>query len=108
MHPPRGSMECRDRCAGVENSAAGIVDDVAQEAKRATQRAVLIVDGAIHMVAIGACDQRGGFLEVTLVPGNNFKFRVDFGREGLQIVEIQIKEFPPMAAKIMPPHDWLQ
>src|SRR5262245_48780457 len=56
-------IETGKRGRPIERSAAGVLDDVVEEAARTRFRAVLVVDPAIDVGVIGESDQlRGGIL----------------------------------------------
>jgi hypothetical protein len=67
--------------AGIEGAAAGEADDVIEEAERAGEGAVLIVDFGVDVAAIGGGDNGGGGLVLIFGPGAKFEFGGE-GRRG--------------------------
>ena len=84
----------------VEDSAAGKADDVVEEAERAGDGAVLVVDVAIDVSGVGGGDDGGGGLVVVFGPAVKF----DLGRQragglGQGIGDGQRKEEAAVAAE---------
>jgi hypothetical protein len=63
----------------LEDAAAGEADDVVQEAQRAVQGAVLVVDEGVGVAGVGGVDQFAGGLVVLRRPGGEG----EFGRQAL-------------------------
>jgi len=66
-----GTVESDERGGWIEDSAAGKANDVVQKAQGAGDGAVLVVDVAIDVSAIGGGDDVGGRLVVNLAPAMN-------------------------------------
>ena len=56
-----------------EDAAAGEADDVVEEAQRSMHRAVLVVDHAVGMPAVGREDQLRGGGQILVAPGAQFQ-----------------------------------
>ena len=69
--------------AGIEGAAAGEADDVIEEAERAGEGAVLIVDFGVDVAAIGGGNNGGGGLVLIFGPAAKFEFGGE-GRRGLR------------------------
>ena len=58
-----------------EDSAAGVADDIVEEAQGAMHGAVLIVDETVGMITIGFGDKPAGGGQIVIVPGAQFEAR---------------------------------
>ncbi len=112
--PDLGAKNQARECAGstvhqyvrglpVEHAAAGETDDVVQEAQRARDGAVLVVDGRIQVALIGMGDKRAGEVEVVLLPGAKLQpmrgQRFCFRRCGRSRPEVKIHKKTPVHAE---------
>ena len=70
-----GTVDGDERGGRVEDSAAGKAHDVVEEAERAGDGAVLVVDVAIDVAGVGGGDDGGGGLVVVFGPAVNFDLR---------------------------------
>ena len=64
MSAPLRVSRSTQELVGIEDAAAGKADDVVQKAKRAVERAVLVVDEGVDVAGVGLVDQFGGRLVV--------------------------------------------
>src|SRR4029077_11349622 len=66
------AIDCHERRFRIEDSATGEAHDVIQEAQRAAEGVVLVVDLRVDMPAICGRDHGGGGLVISFGPGADF------------------------------------